>query len=225
MTLSHRVARWLLLFGALIALGSPATAQNPPGFADEIRAFAEADALQMPAKGGILFVGSSSIRMWEGLAQDFPGLPVLNRGFGGSTIAESIHYADRIILPYAPRTIVFYAGDNDIAGGRSAEQVLGDFQTLVGFVHAWLPRTRILYIAIKPSIARWSMVGEIRKANALIEAYTRTSDRLGFIDIFPAMLGADGKPRADLLREDGLHMTRAGYVIWRDAVRRALGER
>jgi lysophospholipase L1-like esterase len=211
---------WLRLLLALIAFCTPpaASAQTAEPFAPQIAAFARADARAMPAPGGILFLGSSSIAFWSTLAADFPGLPVINRGFGGSTIADSVRYADRIVLPYEPRIIVFYAGDNDLAAGRSPRQVLADFRALVRVVHARLPRTRILFISIKPSIARWGLIGKTREANALVRAYTRTSPQLGFVDIFPAMLGADGKPRPELLLADGLHMTRAGYAIWRDAV-------
>ena len=219
------IARILLalLAAALAALApAAASAQAQAPFAGEIEAFARADAKAMPAPGGVLFIGSSSIRMWSTLAEDFPGVPVINRGFGGSQIADSIRYADRIVLPYAPRTIVFYAGDNDLAAGHTPAQVLADFRAFADLVHARLPRTRILFVSIKPSIARWSMIESIRAANALVKAYAGSSDRLGFIDIFPAMLGPDGKPRPELLREDGLHMTRAGYAIWRDAVAAAL---
>lgn len=208
-----------------LVLGIPAAlAQTPPAapFADEIAAFEAADARAMPARHGVLFLGSSSIRLWEGLGRDFPGMKAINRGFGGSKIADSIRYAERIAIPYAPRTIVFYAGDNDIADGNTPQQVLADFRALAAKVHATLPKTRILFIAIKPSIARWNLVDTIREANRLVRDFTATDPRLGFVDIFPAMLGPDGKPRPELLREDGLHMTRAGYVIWRDAVAAAL---
>lgn len=219
-----KLPRLLLALLALAApLSAPAqTAPAPAPFAAEIAAFAAADARAMPAPGGILFLGSSSIRLWTTLAEDFPGLPVINRGFGGSTIPDSIRYADRIVLPYRPKTIVFYAGDNDIEAGHSPQRVLADFKALVRKVHAKLPRTRILFIAIKPSIARWSKIDRIAEANRLVEAYTRTDKRLGYIDIVAAMLGPDGKPRPELLREDGLHMTPPGYAIWRDKVTRAL---
>jgi lysophospholipase L1-like esterase len=190
----------------------------PAPFADEIAAFEAADRMAMPASGGVLFLGSSSIRFWSTLVEDFPGVPVINRGFGGSLIADSLHYADRIALPYAPRTIVFYAGDNDIAAGRTPAQILADFQALVTHVHARLPQTRILFISIKPSILRWPTIDRIREANRLIRAYTAASPMLGFVDITPAMLGPDGRPRPELFRPDRLHMTRAGYAIWRDAV-------
>ena len=222
---THLVAPFVfaaLLLSALAARGAadePAAPAKPKPFEKEILAFETADAANPPKPGGVLFVGSSSIRMWTTLADDFPGVPVINRGFGGSRIAHSTAYADRIVIPYKPRTVVFYAGDNDIAGGLSPERVLADYKAFVDKVHAALPDTRVLFISIKPSNARWKLVDKIREANKLVKAYSESSDKLGFIDIFPQMLGEDGKPRAELLREDGLHMTRAGYEIWRDAVK------
>jgi lysophospholipase L1-like esterase len=191
-------------------------------FAEEIAAFETGDALLPPAKGGVLFLGSSSIRLWTSLRTDFPRLRVINRGFGGSQIADSTRYFDRIVLPYAPRTIVFYAGDNDLEAGHSPEQVLADFRALVARTHAALPRTRLLFVSIKPSIARWRLIENIREANRLVRDYVAGDPRLGFVDIVPAMLGRDGRPRPELFRADGLHMTRAGYRIWRDAVAKAL---
>jgi lysophospholipase L1-like esterase len=191
-------------------------------FADEIAAFEKHDAKAMPAKGGVVFLGSSSIRMWSDLAHDFPGQNVINRGFGGSTIPDSVRYVDRIVTPLAPRTIVFYAGDNDLDAGHSPAAVLSDFQALVAKVHTKLPSAKILFVAIKPSPARWRLVEEIRTTNSLVRDYAANDPSLGFVDIFPAMLGSDGKPRPELYREDGLHMTRAGYEIWRDAVATAL---
>ena len=212
---------------ASLACPAPAAAQEPakpPPFEKEILAFEAADAKSPPAPGGVLFVGSSSIRLWTTLADDFPGVPVLNRGFGGSKIAHSTRYADRIVIPYKPKTIVFYAGDNDIAGGLAPQQVLADYKAFVAKVHAALPDTRILFISIKPSVARWKLVEQMREANRLVKAFSEASDKLGFIDIFPLMLGTDGKPRPELLRKDGLHLTPAGYEIWREAVKPHLTE-
>jgi lysophospholipase L1-like esterase len=215
-----RAVTVVLLYLVLLPFISAADAPKPPPFDKEIRAFEEADAKSPPETGGVLFVGSSSIRLWTTLAEDFPGVKTINRGFGGSQIAHSTRYAERIVIPYQPRTIVFYAGDNDIAGGASPEKVLADYKAFVGKVHAALPETRILFISIKPSIKRWALVDKMREANRLVKEFTQASpDKLGFIDIFDAMLGADGKPRAELLREDGLHLTPAGYAVWRDAVK------
>jgi lysophospholipase L1-like esterase len=200
---------------------APAPADKQP-FAAEIAAFEARDAAARPARGGVLFLGSSSIRMWTDLARDFPGHNVVNRGFGGSTIPDSVRYFDRIVVPHAPKTIVFYAGDNDLEAGHTPEEVLSDFEALVTKVHFRLPGTRVLFVAIKPSPSRWRLIDGIRAANALVHNYVATDRRLGYVDIFSAMLGPDGKPRPELYREDGLHMTRAGYDIWRAAVAKAM---
>jgi lysophospholipase L1-like esterase len=194
-------------------------APKPPPFDAEIRAFEAADAKSTPAPGGVLFIGSSSIKGWKNTADDFPGIPVINRGFGGSQIRHSTMYADRIVLPYKPKAIVFYAGDNDIAANRTPAQVLGDFKAFAEKVHATLPDTRIHFISIKPSIKRWKLVDKMKEANRLVKEFADASGgKVGYIDIFTPMLGADGQPRPELLGPDGLHMTRKGYELWRDTV-------
>lgn len=184
----------------------------------DIRAFEMADSAQRPPAHGVLFVGSSSIRLWETLASDFPGLPVFSRGFGGSQLHDVVHFAKRIVLPYAPRTVVVYAGDNDLAEGRTPEQVAGDFKRLARAVHRSLPRTRIVFISVKPSLARWSIVDRMRRTNTLVRRYARSDKRIAYADVFTPMLGRDGKPRPELLAEDGLHMTPAGYQLWTSVV-------
>lgn len=201
-----------------------AEAAGPQRWEPEIRAFEAADRTNPPPKGGILFIGSSSIRLWTTLAQDFPEHPVLNRGFGGSQIADAVYFADRIVLPYAPRLIVMYAGGNDIHAGKSPEQVCADFWTFVQTVRRHLPQTRIAYIAIAPNPARWAEVDRVRAANACIHALCRTNAHLAFIDVFPHMLGPDGQPRPELFSSDRLHMNAQGYALWRRLVRPYLDE-
>jgi lysophospholipase L1-like esterase len=203
----------LLAFAALAGCTSFARAADAP-FEKEIKAFETADQKEPPAKDSVLFIGSSSIRMWKTLATDFPGIPVINRGFGGSKIADSTRFADRIAIPYHPRLILMYAGDNDIGGGKSPEQVLADFQGFVKKVREGLPGVPIDFISIKPSLKRWALVEKIKEANLLIEQYTKTEKGLGYIDVFTPMIGADGKPRAELFRPDGLHMVAKGYELW-----------
>jgi lysophospholipase L1-like esterase len=185
----------------------------------EIQAFEVSDKTNAPSLGGIVFVGSSSIRLWKTLNQDFPGHPVLNRGFGGSEIMDSIYFADRIIIPYRPRLVVLYAGANDINAGKAAEQVFGDFCALVAKIHAVLPQTRIAFISIAGNPARWAQVDRVREANRRIERYCATDLRLVFIDVFSHMLGPDGLPRPDLFVEDRLHLNEKGYAIWRELVK------
>lgn len=187
-------------------------------FAAEIAAFEASDKKNMPPPGGILFVGSSSIRLWSTLAQDFPGLPVINRGFGGSQIADSVRYADRIVIPYKPKMIVFYAGTNDLNAGKPPAQVLEDYQSFVDKVHATLSDTRIVYLAINPSVARWKQEDKTLETIRLIRQYVREADqkayKLSFIDAHERLLGADGKPQPDILRADGLHLNAKGYKAW-----------
>ena len=186
---------------------------------DEIRAFEEEDRRSPPPAAGVLFVGSSSIRLWTTLHADFPGLPVLNRGFGGSQIREVTALVPRIVLPYEPRLIVFYCGSNDIASGaRNAAEVLDDYRAFVRAVHASLPDTRILFVSIAPNPARWHLRQAFRKANASIKAYTRTDPRLGYIDVWTHMIGVNGRPQPDLFVDDRLHMNEKGYAVWRRVI-------
>lgn len=187
-------------------------------FASEIAAFEEADKKQMPPSEGILFIGSSSIRLWKTLAEDMPGLPTINRGFGGSQIADSVFYADRIVFPYKPKMIVMYAGGNDINAGKSPEQVLKDFQEFEGKVHAKLPKTRIVYISINPSVARWKQETEVLQANRLIRKFIKDkaskTRSLTYIDSHSRLLSKEGEPQPSILQKDGLHLNPDGYKAW-----------
>jgi lysophospholipase L1-like esterase len=172
----------------------------------------------MPESGGIVFVGSSSIVGWKTLTEDFPGLPVLNRGFGGSEVQDSVYYAGRIVLPYKPSVVVLYAGDNDIAAGRTLEQIVGGFQTFARKIHAALPDTKILFLAIKPSPSRWSREGQMVAVNRAIADWIAMQKNMVFIDVHTPMLGSDGLPRPELYKDDRLHMTPTGYRLWAEIV-------
>jgi len=214
--------RFLLLTAIAAASFSHAIAadpkEKPSRWESAIRKFEQQDEKKSPPKKGILFIGSSSIRMWK-LDDHFAELPVINRGFGGSQIADSIQFADRILLPYEPRIVVLYAGDNDVAAGKTPERVLADYRLFVKTVHDRLPKTRIVFIAIKPSIARWRLVEKMRKANSLIRAVTKEDERLSFVDIDTPMIGDDGQPRKDLFLKDGLHLNADGYKLWASLVK------
>lgn len=197
---------------------APALAQQAVDrWEKDIAAFEAADRQSPPPKGEIVFVGSSTIRLWD-LAVAFPDLKTINRGFGGSEMADSTRYVDRIVVPYAPRTVVVYAGDNDIMGTTS-EQITIAFERFVRAVHAKLPETRIVYIGIKPSLLRWAQVDRMREANAMIRRFCERDDRLAFVDVDNAMLGWDERPRKELYVADGLHLTPAGYQILNALVR------
>jgi len=214
----------ILLICIIVALVIPAAAYSLAAsqvgnrFEAEIRKFEEADKQNPPPKGAVLFIGSSSIRMWKDLEKDFPKVKVINRGFGGSQIEDSTNFADRIVVPYHPRLIVLYAGDNDLAGGKSPERVFSDYKSFVGKVQKGLGNVRIAYLSIKPSLARWQLTDQIKATNEMIRSFVSQHKNLIYIDIFPAMLGADGKPRPELYVKDGLHMTPEGYSVWRSIV-------
>jgi lysophospholipase L1-like esterase len=212
-------SRMAVLVGlALYGLAVPAAARQKPDpdpgrFAAEIEAFAQWDQKNSAPRDAVLFAGSSSIRFWP-TAERFPGRAVINRGFGGSHISDVNHFVRETVLKYAPAVVVFYAGDNDIGDGKSPERVLADYQTFVGKVLAARADTEIVFVAIKPSLARWSLWPAMKDANARIQAWSASRPHLHFADIAPPMLGADGKPNPSLFKEDGLHMTPAGYDVW-----------
>lgn len=193
-------------------------AASSPEWVDDMRHFAAQDAAKPPPTRPVVFTGSSSIRLWQTLAEDFPGVAVLNRGFGGSQLRDVVHYADQLAIHYRPRMILVYGGDNDIDAGRSPQQVLSDFRALLARVHRDLPKVPIAYISIKPSPLRASQLDAQREANALVRTEAGKWPHVEFIDVFTPMLGADGQPRAELFIEDRLHMNRDGYVLWRKIV-------
>ncbi len=202
-----------LLLLALVALAVSAAAA-PERWQKDIDAFVARDAAQAPQPGGVVFVGSSSIRMWDSLANDFPGVHVVNRGFGGSELADSVHFFDQLVRPHAPRAIVLYAGENDLWSGKSPETVLADFQAFCTKAHAAFPDARVAYIAIKPSPSRGKIRDAVVRTNSLIQAHCAKDPRRVFVDIYTPMLDADGEPRRDLFLDDMLHMNKAGYAIW-----------
>ncbi len=217
-----------LLAGAALLLASGVALALPPSpqsWKSDIDKLVAQDASQPPLQHDVVFVGSSSIRFWTPtLQKDFPGIAVIDRGFGGSAIADSTYYADRIVIPYNPRVIVMYAGDNDIAEGLTPDQVRDDFEAFVARVRKAIPNVAIVYISIKPSIARWSMWPRMHEANDKIAGWSRTQKRITFVDVAPMMLDAQGKPNPRLFRKDGLHMQPAGYAIWVRALKPVLAE-
>lgn len=220
--------RFALFFG--LGLGIAACvrgAATPPSsvvtapadrFESEIRAFEDSDRVSRPRPGGIVFVGSSSIRMWPDLRADFPGLNVIQRGFGGSRLDEVARYTPRIVLPYKPALIVLYAGENDLVEDRTPEQVFESYKSFVKLVRDVLPQTRIVFVSIKPSPSRWELVDKMRATNEMIRAYAATRPGLSFVDVFPMMIGPSGRPRSELFVSDSLHMNQNGYSIWRSVL-------
>jgi lysophospholipase L1-like esterase len=146
----------------------------------------------------------------------------VQRGFGGSEISDVIHYAPRIVVPYRPRLIVFYAGDNDLNAGESPESVFRDYRSFVDLVWRSLPDTRVAFVSIKPSGSRWALVDKVRTANEMIRAYSASDPRLSYVDVFTPMLGADGKPREELFVADRLHLSEQGYALWKEILNPAV---
>ena len=169
-------------------------------------------------QGSILFVGSSSIRLWN-LKESFPERMTSNHGFGGSQMADSVHFFERIVVPVKPSVIVIYAGDNDLAQKKSPQVVAEDFAQFAAKVKEQLPECRkVIFVAIKPSVKRWALADTIKATNKLIRTNCENDDRLHFLDVWTPMLDANGQPRPELLREDGLHMNADGYQIWNNAL-------
>lgn len=194
---------------------APVVAPAAP-WAQSFAAFEAADLQAMPAPGGLLFVGSSSIRLWDGLESQFAGFPaVTRRGFGGSRMSDVTRHLDRLVLPYRPARIVVYAGENDIAEGRSPQDVLASFEVFVKGVRGQLPLARIAYISIKPSPRRAALMPLFRETNTLVSAFAASVEGVDFIDVFSHMLEADGTPQAELFRDDALHLDEDGYALWR----------
>lgn len=191
---------------------------DPHRFDDEISRFEEWDSKNWYAEGEILFVGSSSIRGWA-TRGSFGDLKVLNRGFGGAHISDVNYFIRKVVLRYRPKVIVFYAGDNDVAAGKSAERVLKDYKEFVWMVHDELSGTRIIYVSIKPSSSRWSFWLEMKKANRLIEAFCAGDERLFYFDGASVLLGDDGRPDDSMFVADKLHLNAKGYKAWTKAIR------
>lgn len=215
----------ILLLAGLLPTGGAAQekkALEPSRWEKDIQAFEEKDKESFPAKGGVVFVGSSSIRLWN-IQKFFPDLNAVNRGFGGSFMEDSVYYAKRIVIPYEPKTVVLYAGDNDIASGKTPEIIFAGFKEFVKIIHAALPKTKIVYIPIKPSIKRWEFIDSIRAANRLIQQYVQTDNLLDYIDIDAPMIGEDGKPKKSLFLDDGLHLNEEGYRLWTQLLTPRLG--
>jgi lysophospholipase L1-like esterase len=220
---TRRTARLGAALAAAILARAPvirAQAPNPDPlrFEKDIAAFEAQDRAAPPPPRAALFVGSSSIRYWD-VARAFPGLPTITRGYGGSHVSDTIHFADRIVVPYRPRLIVFYAGDADVAANKTADQIAGDYNSFVALVHQRLPGTPMAIIGIKPSPAHWSRMGTIRSANALVQQLVARDPLLAYADVERPLLGPDRQPRPDFYVANGLNLSERGYQAWNDAVK------
>lgn len=204
------------------AAAANAAATKPHNFArweKEISAYEEKDKTAPPAKGGLVFTGSSTIRGWKTLAQDYPEHNVINRGFGGSQIVDATHFVDRIVTNYEPKMVFLRAGGNDINAGKKAETVFKDFQDFVAAVHAKLPETDVVFIGLSPAPVRWKERDENKKLNDLVQAWAKTTPHVKYIETYDMTVNADGTPREELFVKDRLHFNPEGYKLLIERVR------
>jgi lysophospholipase L1-like esterase len=203
---------------ALLLVCHLAYAQEDIPFEKEIQAFEAQDKQKFPPRNAIVFTGSSSIRLWKDLDASFPGKKVIGRGFGGSNLNDLDRYLDRIVFPYKPRKVVIYSGENDIAQGVPAEEVVSRFQRVFTRLRQQLPRASVIFISMKPSPSRAEKIGEMQKANIAIELFLNSQPNTAYVDVFTLMLDEAGNPRTDLFVEDNLHMNEEGYTMWASAI-------
>jgi lysophospholipase L1-like esterase len=209
---------FLSLLALLFAITLSGNCQTNP-FEKEILAFEKSDSIRMPLKNANLFIGSSSIRLWESLSYDFPQKSTINRGFGGSNLVDLAFFADRIIEKYEPAKIFIYSGENDIAAGATAQQTFERFQIVFEKIRNTMPIVPILFISIKPSPSRWNQFATQNEANNLIKSYLDSKPNAEFVSIVNKMLQR-GKPNPSIFIGDKLHMNKKGYEIWTKKLKR-----
>ena len=219
------VYRLLISLSTCLLLNVPVSAQetNPtPRWEQTIQVFERRDSEEMPPTGAILFVGSSSIVFWRSLAEDMEPLQVINRGFGGSQMFELNMYRDRIVTPYKPRAIVIYEGDNDVAAGKTHDEIMNEYKDFISHIDKTLPEADICIIAVKPSIRREQMWPEMAHVNDSLRTLAESRDDMCYFDIAAPMQEGDAFVRADLFVGDGLHLNAEGYKVWTDVIKPVL---
>ncbi len=219
-----KVYRFFFLLTLCISMVLTSCAQQTTKpFYKDIQEFKQTDKDNPPPKNAIVFVGSSSFTMWRDVQKYFPEYPIINRGFGGSTLTQAIDYADDIITPYQPKQVVIYSGENDLVGGKvTADDVVARFKTLFKKIRAKLPNTNVVYISMKPSPSRKELMPVMKDANGRIKEFLAKEKNTGFVDVYSLMLDNAGNPRPELFKEDMLHMKKAGYQIWKQAIQPVL---
>lgn len=197
---------------------TPPVFSAEPRFKESIEAFAQEDLEHAPKTGGVVFVGSSTIRMWKTLDEQFKSkLPVIvQRGFGGSRMSDCAYFLSNLVTPYKPHLVVLYAGDNDLNEGATPQQVFKSFTDFVSGVRKSLPNTRIAFVSIKPSPSRMHIIPAIIETNAMVKNYVKSTPNMDYVDVFTAMMAPDGEPRNELFGPDALHMNDAGYALWKN---------
>lgn len=215
-----------LLATGLLATGLLATTlvgADESKYAKDFARFDASDAKSKPAEGGIELIGSSTFTKWGGnAAKALAPMPVFNRAFGGSVTADVLAAAPRYVIPYKPKVIAYYCGDNDIAGKQTPEVTAKGFTDFVALVRKDLPQVRFVYVGIKPSPSRWALWGQAQKANELVQAECTPASGITFVDLAPGVLGADGQPKAELFGDDKLHFNDAGNAVLAAALKPVL---
>jgi lysophospholipase L1-like esterase len=204
----------LLWSGVLIAQ------EQKPAFWEDIQEFKRADSATPPPKNAILFIGSSSFTMWQDVQEYFPTYKIINRGFGGSTLLDQLRYVNDIVVPYKPKQVIIYCGENDLASSDTVNgnDVARRFQRLFTQIRNRFPKAQVSYISMKPSPSRELLLKKMRSGNNQIKKYLSTKKRTAFIDVYKEMIDDEGKPRTDIFLDDNLHMNKAGYAIWKKAI-------
>jgi GDSL-like Lipase/Acylhydrolase family len=212
------IAAVLVAGSTAASLAQPVADPDPARFDHDIAAFEAEDAVAPPSPGRTLFVGSSSIRYWD-VDREFPALRPIRRGYGGSHVTDTIHFAPRLIFRYQPALIVFYAGDADVGANKSGRQIARDTKKLVALIHARLPGTKVVVIGTKPSPLHWPHMPAIRTANAILKQDLAGQPLTAYADAEAALLGPDGQPRAEFYTENRLNLNERGYAAWTAALR------
>jgi lysophospholipase L1-like esterase len=197
-------------------------AQDPARFQAEIDRFKSDTTDYTAVRDLVLFTGSSTIRIWTGLAADFPQYHILNRGFGGSEMSDLLYYADTLILSYHPSMVFIYEGDNDLADGKDPAEIAGTARKLLRKIRSELPDIPVIFFSAKPSPSRWRLKDAYLDFNARLKRLAERNRNVYYLDLWDPMLGKDGQPLADIFQDDRLHMNRKGYDIWKDIVGRFL---
>jgi lysophospholipase L1-like esterase len=186
-------------------------------FWSNIQKFKKQDEKSFPPQHAILFIGSSSLKKWKHLQDDFPGYTIINRGFGGSTLLDLIRYADDIVFPYHPKQVVIYCGENDLASSETvtAGEVLGRFKALFTTIRGKFPDLPVIYISMKPSPRHRHLLPKMKEGNQLIKDFLAMQKNAVFIDVYQPMLDDSGQPLPEIFLGDGLHMNAKGYALWK----------
>jgi lysophospholipase L1-like esterase len=200
-------------------LNNYSSAQAPP-FYDDIQTFKKQDSSSFPTKQAILFIGSSSFTQWTDVQDYFPTYKIINRGFGGSELTDVIRYANEVIIPYQPKQVVIYCGENDLASSDTvtAQTVLNRFKKLFTIIRKNNPSVSVAFVSLKPSPSRRHLWPKMIQANQLVKNYLSTKKKTAFIDVYNKMFNRDGTVMQDIFIEDNLHMNAKGYAIWQKAI-------